>query len=143
MLQDIRLLGRSHNMCERSPGQCVSGRGVSGELIVERWPTNTLAMELLKELASGHHTAWPATQYMREVTGAVCTGKRAFRGRPYRGAVANKDSSSGAVSDVPQADGAVTGARGNVVAVGMPLHHIHIRLVPCSVERQPVNSLSR
>ena len=44
----------------------------------------------------------------------------------YRGAVAHKDSSCGAVSDVPEANGAVAGACGNVVAVGVPLHHIHI-----------------
>lgn len=142
MLQDITLIGQQHNICRRRPGQCLLGRGASGELTVERWPTHTVAMELLKELASGHHTAWPATQYVPEVTGAVCIGKRGVRGGAYRGAVADKDSSSGAVSDIPQADGAVAGACGNVVAVGMPLHHIHIRLVPCSVEHQHVNSFS-
>lgn len=49
----------------------------------------------------------------------------------YWGAVADKDSGCGAVSDVPEANGAVAGACGNVVAVGMPPHHIHIRLMPC------------
>ena len=40
--------------------------------------------------------------------------------------MADKDPSCGAVPDVPHPDGAVTGACGNVVAVGVPRHHIHI-----------------
>lgn len=46
--------------------------------------------------------------------------------KTHRRAVADKHPSCGAVPDVPYPYGAVTGACGNVVAVGVPCHHIHI-----------------
>ena len=92
------------------------------------------------------HTAWiqqqswvsngptglPVNRFVLQITETLGLRQRGCM-RAYRGAVAHKDSSSGAVPDIPEADGAVAGACGNVVAVGVPLHHIHIRLVPCSV----------
>lgn len=67
----------------------------------------------------------PATRYVLQITEKMGLRQRRCM-RAYRGAVAHKDPSSGAVSDIPEANGAVAGACGNVVAVGMPLHHIHI-----------------
>lgn len=44
----------------------------------------------------------------------------------YCGLMAHKHTCYRAVPDVPQPNGAITGAGGNIVTVGMPLHHIDI-----------------
>ena len=47
------------------------------------------------------------------------------------GTVADEDARASPSADVPQADGAIGGPRRNVLAVGVPPDHIHVRCVSC------------
>ena len=51
---------------------------------------------------------------------------------PYRRLVAQEDAARLAAPHIPEADGAVGAAAGHIVAVGVPPHNIHIRLVTCT-----------
>lgn len=53
----------------------------------------------------------------------------------HRGAVADKHAAARAGPDVPKSHGTVSRAAGHVVAVGVPPHHFHIRLVACCGRR--------
>lgn len=51
----------------------------------------------------------------------------------YRGFMSGQNAHRLAITHVPQAHCAVTGASAHVVPIGMPSHDIHICVVPCSV----------